>query len=445
MSKKKIKKFIKISIFGSIVLSFMISEGYKDYALNYDNPFDKNKIKLSDEDIEKELIEVLKEIPNDIPDEHLSCYIQNHLSEKDKKNLLLLRGIVKNNKLDEETKNYLFNFITYYDSNPDLNYERVYRQNRSLKITDLSWFYDKVYEFERKEAEKNNESYEYVAGTHNSMNNKVTLYSSNNKAEVTKHECLHSLNLFEKTWLNEGYVSIINYEFFDASSAYRKEMSTIYALCELIGVENIRKAANVEYGEELYIKQALIDRGVKAEEYDAFSCLMEEYLYDKRQSRNTEEESNQIMKQKNAEIINYLISFYNTVYDTPSTISAFYCKLLEKVDDFSVYEEELDYDKNKICYFLSSDYQTKYQLVDEDITMSLELFLEKEESSIVDYYYIGYPNTNEAIYRIFYRDGDCERFSITYTQKNFDFIKETAQTSITNEDRKMKPKGYIKK
>jgi len=232
--KKHKKKLYKSLLINLMFLTGAISLGNKlyDYALDKGiylrridrhNIYDDNNLKLSDEEKEELINQIINEYEID----------ENSYNEND---ILLLNALILNSNLTDSQKEVAAKIINIARDNKyldfDLAYERLY--NLITVNKDRPIYLDK-----------------YVTGRYITLFDKIELYNDDLSNDTFTHELVHSIYMNIDSnlpnFFMEGTTELISNEYFNENpyietSSYKYEICAVKALCEVVGSNTVLEA-----------------------------------------------------------------------------------------------------------------------------------------------------------------------------------------------------------
>lgn len=301
-----------------IVLIGTVSVYGISYSLKKENPFDgqtitstnfstnykveKSKSFLEDEGF-KETIENIKKSDMD-----------------EKKAYLLYYALLSNESLTKEEKQKLTGYIQYFIDNKYLDYEYVYKQFSTLKLSPI------------------NKDLGY-AGTYTAMNNTIKFDSEEARKDALTHEAYHSedksgkiLSYNDYAWFIEGLTSVLNYEYFNqkdnGNDGNDVKAYFIRILCELVNPDILFKVRAT--GDMNILIDELVNKGARKDTVLELFKLFNDYNYLK-EDEKFDGNFNIIQETLKKEISIKLIEIYNSVYDNPDFIKPIYFDYILKI------------------------------------------------------------------------------------------------------------------
>lgn len=196
------------------------------------NPYDNNRLTLSEEEINNIKKKLDSELTEKIPEESLN--------DKNIDNYFLLNAVYENENLDDELKSYFYDLIEIIEDNPYLNKEKSY-----ITLNQL--------EYEMKERPTDIDS--KVKAQFIPWESKIEYFSDECSPElkehISHHEDIHALfnNKNIPTFFREGITELLNREYLDDDPysihtgvlgysngyIYIPEITAVKLLCDLVG------------------------------------------------------------------------------------------------------------------------------------------------------------------------------------------------------------------
>lgn len=303
-----------------IVLIGTVSVYGISYSLKKENPFDgqtitstnfstnykveKSKSFLEDEGF-KETIENIKKSDMD-----------------EKKAYLLYYALLSNESLTKEEKQKLTGYIQYFIDNKYLDYEYVYKQFSTLKLSPI------------------NKDLGY-AGTYTAMNNTIKFDSEEARKDALTHEAYHSedksgkiLSYNDYAWFIEGLTSVLNYEYFNqkdnGNDGNDVKAYFIRILCELVNPDILFKVRAT--GDMNILIDELVNKGARKDTVLELFKLFNDYNYLEEDEKTINDNLNIIHETLKKEISIKLIEIYNSIYNTPDFIKPIYFDYILKIE-----------------------------------------------------------------------------------------------------------------
>lgn len=221
VDKKILKKLVaNIMLYTSIYSSVFLLGDYKLSTKNLEN---ETRIEtLQNED------DYLKELA-----------INTSLSPYEKDNQVVFHAVLKNEKLDDNEKELLYNLSDVVSDNPYIDKVAVYNR---LKDLDIEYV---------ERPESYNDS---VYAIYYYKDNKVYVFNNeeNVNLKIALHELIHSIFTNENTiklpkYIIEGTTQLLTDEYFSSTpfvekNTYPYEMTMVKILCEMVGSEKVLEA-----------------------------------------------------------------------------------------------------------------------------------------------------------------------------------------------------------
>lgn len=400
---------IEMGVFGIIELStFTLSNKYK--LVN--SPYDGSQIKVSDEQFNNNLKNVVKYFNEKLSDIEIDKLI-SEMDEYQKKNYTLMHAIISNPSFSKEEINNLSGYINYLNDNPYVNYEDTYKLLKSCNIY--------------------NKDLKKIAGRYNHITNEITYINNGNSI---MHEIFH----LEDMYLHEN---IYNAEFQDwfieacaevlAEEYQPKEDTTYNVVCaalrliiRFIGSDVILKARST--GNFNIITEALINKGIDKNSIIKLYKFLNKYNHSFKNCSLSDEK----MKELRKEISDIFVNMYLKVNkDESENIDPLFIKQLDNLiydrgtnlQSFKEYEfNNLEKQNMKNCNAIEYKDIEKIYLNDGAIFSPVTRFF-KDDHIIIFYEKDG----NFVSDSIFYTIDDLKEYTKENLDKKFEQIKINTQ------------------
>ena len=220
-SKKNLKRVLSTIMIYSTISSSLLMLG--DYNI-------VNRLKANSYEIRYII---------DDEEEYIS-ELQEHVNiDPRKTNIVLLHAVMKNENLDDQTKELLYNFQDLISDNPYINKLTAYNSLRNLKV-----------EYTNRPDEYD----ETIQGTYDFDKNTIFIYQEKDKLDlnILIHELIHTIytNNSTKTlpkYFIEGTTELLVNEYFSTEPyiekrTYPMEVTMVKILCEMVGPEKVLEA-----------------------------------------------------------------------------------------------------------------------------------------------------------------------------------------------------------
>lgn len=293
---------------------------------------------------------------NDIKDleyQEVLDNIKNNNVEQ-KKAEALYYAILSNDSLTTDEKNKLSNYIQYFIDNKYINHNHVYDKLLKFKITT-----------------EDPSLLDYGIGATYNDDNSITFATPEEREYSLSHEIFHcieneNLSYEDYAWFIEGYVCLLNYEYFNMEyDGNNMKSNFIRCLCEIVEPDVLFMVS--ASGDINPLVNALNEKGIDNEKIEKLFDLCKEYnLMDALGEQN--------LKEICTEIVVCFIDMYNTIYNNPDYVSdSFFHSLLKIKEETSDIYDYYYFNSNKIKNNNEKQYNITQQVMNtilEKATMS---------------------------------------------------------------------------
>lgn len=353
------------------------------------SPYNGNKISIDDKELSEKIKEVKEVLEQELGSDAINAYINDQMSDEEKKNLLLMYAIYENPYFSNSDLVQLEGYLQYLKDNPYINYEFVYKLFRSSML---------LKEINLKDA----------AGIYLPHLNIIKL----NDNSALAHECFHLEDIYLQNhintvrpdydfqdWFVEGFAEVLSSEYVDHGiDSYPVQCAAIRIFTEFLGSDKMLEVRSK--GDFEIFVNAMVEKGIDKQELldllDVLNKYSKEY---KRYCKTPEEEEEQKSNCTSlaAIICEKFALMYNKIYNEPTLVSPIFIYNLEHL------KNQESHDFNKFNYFLFN----KKILKNEPYPYMLDIWVENEfgdptiiikreyrKTVIYDYYKNGAGHSN---------------------------------------------------
>ncbi len=324
------------------------------------SPYNGNKISIDDKELSEKIKEVKEVLEQEIGSDEINAYINDQMSDEEKKNLLLMYAIYENPYFSNSDLVQLEGYLQYLKDNPYINYEFVYKLFRSSMLL--------------KEINLKDDSGSYLPHL-----NIIKL----NYNSALAHECFHLEDIYLQNhintvrpdydfqdWFVEGFSEVLSSEYVDHESvSYPVQCAAIRIFTEFLGSDKMLEVRSK--GDFEIFVNAMVEKGIDKQELldllDVLNKYTKEYKRDCKTPEEKEEQKSNCISLA-AIICDKFALMYNKIYDTPEKISPTFVYNLTNL------KNQTSHDFNKFHYFLFN----KMILENEPLPYMLDVLVEDE-------------------------------------------------------------------